>query len=266
MLPPSPSLDTSMTRRFLFSLLALLGEASTRRAPLTSAAFVPSQKHVGVAPSSLPKHTSYHSPQPINSSRKSPWSYLSLQNEDDVTITASTGNSEVEEDIKLPNTFFQRERPKDINSDTFGQLLPIAKAVDEATGGWGLSYAGGCLVVSCDLHPVTPRTTVGQAFLATNFCYAAGGLAITACSRLFPPFFTTFNRSALITGGVYMIQAGIDAVPVEALLTAGGSVICLSLCWVWEFGYPYIFWHSLWHILSALTGYLIGQEHISTLV
>ena len=63
-----------------------------------------------------------------------------------------------------------------------------------------------------------------------------------------------------------MIQAGIDAVPVEALLTAGGSVICLSLCWVWEFGYPYIFWHSLWHILSALTGYLIGQEHISTLV
>ena len=149
MLPPSPSLDTSMTRRFLFSLLALLGEASTRRAPLTSAAFVPSQKHVGVAPSSLPKHTSYHSPQPINSSRKSPWSYLSLQKEDDVTITASTGNSEVEEDIKLPNTFFQRERPKDINSDTFGQLLPIGKAVDEATGGWGLSYAGGCLVVSC---------------------------------------------------------------------------------------------------------------------
>eukprot|EP01082_Thalassiosira_pseudonana_P002498 g2256.t1 g2256 contig11:1030007-1031122(+) len=247
-----------MTRRFLFSLLALLGEASTRRAPLTS--------------------------------RKSPWSYLSLQNEDDVTITASTGNSEVEEDIKLPNTFFQRERPKDINSDTFGQLLPIAKAVDEATGGWGLSYA--------DLHPVTPRTTVGQAFLATNFCYAAGGLALGVQGEWFLGALTElagivsfwyhysqleFGKdrsevrlallidyftagSALITGGVYMIQAGIDAVPVEALLTAGGSVICLSLCWVWEFGYPYIFWHSLWHILSALTGYLIGQEHISTLV
>jgi hypothetical protein len=60
-----------------------------------------------------------------------------------------------------------------------------------------------------------------------------------------------------------MIQAGIDSVPFDAVLSAAGAVICLTLCWVWEFGYPYIFWHSLWHILSALTGYLIGREHIA---
>ena len=60
-----------------------------------------------------------------------------------------TDTNEVQ-DIKLPNIFTQHERPQDITSDSFGPLLPIAKAVDDATGGWGLSYA--------DLHPVTPRT------------------------------------------------------------------------------------------------------------
>lgn len=63
-----------------------------------------------------------------------------------------------------------------------------------------------------------------------------------------------------------MIQQGIDTVPLDAILAAGASIICLTLCWVWEFGYPYIFWHSLWHILSALTGYLVGREHIANVM
>lgn len=54
------------------------------------------------------------------------------------------------QDIQLPNIFTKHERPRDINTESFGPLLPIAKAVDDATGGWGLSYA--------DLHPATPRT------------------------------------------------------------------------------------------------------------
>jgi hypothetical protein len=54
------------------------------------------------------------------------------------------------QDIQLPNIFTKHERPQDINTESFGPLLPIAKAVDDATGGWGLSYA--------DLHPATPRT------------------------------------------------------------------------------------------------------------
>lgn len=52
--------------------------------------------------------------------------------------------------MQLPNIFTKHERPQDINTESFGPLLPIAKAVDDATGGWGLSYA--------DLHPATPRT------------------------------------------------------------------------------------------------------------
>lgn len=72
---------------------------------------------------------------------------LSLQENSSDVLTEETEA----EDLKLPETIFTRfERPKDINTQSFGPLLPIAKAVDDATGGWGLSYA--------DLHPATPRT------------------------------------------------------------------------------------------------------------
>lgn len=190
-------------------------------------------------------------------------------------------------DLEGDSSFKKYGRPRDINESSFGPLLPLAEAVDEATGGWGLSYA--------DLHPATPRTTVGQAFLATNFFYAAaglwlglngdwfyGGLTELAGIVSFVYHYTQLefgkNRSevrlallidyfcagsALITGGVYMLQAGITAVPVAALVSAALAAICLSLCWVWEFGYPYIFWHSLWHILSAYTGWLVGQDHLT---
>ena len=173
--------------------------------------------------------------------------------------------------------------------DTFGPLLPIAEAVDAATGGWGLSYA--------DLHPTTPQTAAGRAFLATNFFYAAagiwlmshgdwvyGGLTEIAGVVSFVYHYTQLefgkDRSevrlallidyvcagmALITGGVYMVQAGITHVPLEASASAVGAMVCLSLCWVWEFGYPYIFWHSLWHLLSAYTGYVVGLEHLSNI-
>ena len=69
---------------------------------------------------------------------------LSLQE----TTSASGGENEVA-GVKLEQ-IFKRERPEDINTGSFGPLLPIAKAVDDATGGWGLSYA--------DLHPTTPKT------------------------------------------------------------------------------------------------------------
>ena len=59
---------------------------------------------------------------------------------------------------------------RDLSGDYFGPLLPIAERIDSATGGWGLSYA--------DLHPETPQTPIGQAFLATNACYACGGLLL----------------------------------------------------------------------------------------
>ena len=153
------------------------------------------------------------------------------------------------------SSFKKYGRPTDITEDSFGVLLPIAEAVDEATDGWGLSYA--------DLHPATPKTPVGQAFLATNVFYLAGGLYLGIKGDFFFGGLTELagivsfvyhyaqldfgqNRSevrlallidyftagaTLLTGGVYMIQAGITHVPVEALFTAIGAIACLSLCW-----------------------------------
>lgn len=170
--------------------------------------------------------------------------------------------------------------------ENFGPLIPIAKKLDEATGDWALSYA--------DLHPSSPKTLEGQLFLATNALYAIVGMYLGAKGDFFfgaltelagiVSFWYHFTQLelgkdrmevrlalltdyftagiALITGVVYCIQMGITSVPFNALVTGILSAICLSLCWVWEFGIPYIFWHSLWHIFSACTGFLIGQAHL----
>lgn len=176
---------------------------------------------------------------------------------------------------------------RDLSEDYFGPLLPIAERIDSATGGWGLSYA--------DLHPETPQTPLGVAFLATNACYAFGGLVLGVQGEwtlglltemagivsfwyhysqlnfgqdrkevrlaLLIDYFTA--GTALLCGAVYMAQMGIDSVPFESLVWGGASVVCLTLCWVKEVGYWYLFWHSLWHIGSAYTGYLVGQNHIN---
>ena len=176
---------------------------------------------------------------------------------------------------------------RDLSGDYFGPLLPIAERIDSATGGWGLSYA--------DLHPETPQTPIGVAFLATNACYACGGLLLGIQGEwtlgllteiagvvsfwyhysqlnfgqdrsevrlaLLIDYFTA--GTALLCGAVYMAQMGISSVPFESLVWGGASVVCLTLCWVKEVGYWYLFWHSLWHIGSAYTGYLVGQDHLN---
>mmetsp|Transcript_1607 Transcript_1607/g.2374 ORF Transcript_1607/g.2374 Transcript_1607/m.2374 type:complete len:326 (+) Transcript_1607:136-1113(+) len=176
---------------------------------------------------------------------------------------------------------------RDLSQDGFGPLLPIAEKIDEATGGWGLGYA--------DLAPETPKTPLGIAFLATNGCYAFAGLALGVQGEFLLGTLTEIagavsfwyhysqlefgkDRSevrlalltdyitagaALITGGVYMANMGIQSVPFEAVVAGSLAVLFLSLSWVWEFGAPYLFWHSLWHVMSAYTGYIVGQAHIS---
>ena len=168
----------------------------------------------------------------------------------------------------------------------FGPLLPVATKIDDLTGGWGLSYA--------DLSPETPRTPLGASFLATNVCYAAAGLALASGGEyslglltevagavsfwyhwsqlqlgqdrrevrlsLLIDYFTA--GSALVCGGSYLARLGLDVLPDGALLCGGASVVCLALCWVREYDYWYLFWHSAWHIGSAYCAYLIGQANI----
>mmetsp|Transcript_25311 Transcript_25311/g.31189 ORF Transcript_25311/g.31189 Transcript_25311/m.31189 type:complete len:173 (+) Transcript_25311:393-911(+) len=166
-----------------------------------------------------------------------------------------------------------------------GLLAPLATKLDEATGEWALSYA--------DLSPATPTTPAGISFLLTNICYAFVGIKLGIQGDLFYgslveiagavsfwyhysqlefgqnrqevrlALFTDYLTAgaALVTGGIYMVQMGVTSVPIDALIVGAGAIVSLSLCWVWEFGYPYLVLHSIWHILSAYTGYLIGQAH-----
>lgn len=203
-------------------------------------------------------------------------------------VRCSSPNSNNEDDEKRIS--FQKDIAAKFQLDrdysNLGPLLPIAQKIDEATGDWALSYA--------DLHPSTPKSIEGQLFLATNALYAIVGIYLGARGDFFfgaltelagiVSFWYHFTQLelgkdrmevrlalltdyftagvALITGVVYCFQMGITAVPFDALVSGLLSAICLSLCWVWEFGIPYIFWHSLWHIFSAYTGFLIGQAHL----
>lgn len=184
---------------------------------------------------------------------------------------------------------FQGEFEEERSYDNFGILTPIAEKLDSVSGDWALSYA--------DLSPSTPQTMEGRAFLATNVAYAIAGAILGTQGDWFfaglielagaVSFWYHFNQlelgkdrsevrfalladyftagAALLTGIYYMADMGISSIPFNALLSGGGAIICLSLCWVWEFGYPYLFWHSLWHLGSAYTAYSIGQAHLDLL-
>jgi hypothetical protein len=181
-------------------------------------------------------------------------------------------------------------KSQDLSVEAFGPLLPLAERVDEWTGGWGLFYA--------DLSPETTTSPLGITFLLTNLAYALAGFLLTIRGEIVLGTMTEcagavsfwyhysqlkysgqeknvqvrlalltdyiFAGSALITGGLYALMLGPFSLPLGSLLSAVAAVLCLALSWKWEFGLPYILWHSLWHILSALTGYLIGQAYIDS--
>jgi len=194
--------------------------------------------------------------------------------------------SDDQEEPQLHNTDIQGRSNQDRSYENFGVLTPIAEILDNLSGDWALSYA--------DLSPSTPKTIEGQAFLATNVAYIVCGIIVGSQGdwffaglvelagivsfwyhfiqldfgkdryevrlALLTDYFTA--GAALLTGGYYMVDMGISSLPFDALLSGGLAIACLSLCWVWEFGYPYLFWHSLWHLGSAYTAYLIGQTHL----
>lgn len=265
----------------IFQLLSA-ASAANYHATTGFQSFAPSSRHLHRKLSLNQRRISSHYLSPCSSLYRTTAIEFSKQTPEEST------NYELSKEEKLKS--FQKdiqEKFKEERSyNTFGILSPIAKTLDEVSGDWALSYA--------DLRPATPRTIEGQAFLATNVGYAAAGLILGVQGDWFFAFLTELagivsfwyhysqlefgqNReevrlalltdyftagAALITGGFYMAEMGISGVPLDALITGAAAVVCLSLCWVWEFGYPYLFWHSLWHILSAYTGFLVGQAHI----
>jgi hypothetical protein len=161
-------------------------------------------------------------------------------------------------------------------------VAPVTNVIDESTGGWALGYA--------NLEPETESTTIGMSFLATNLAYGiAGSLLVTqgntflgaltelACIASFIYHFSQlkfgqegsrivrlallvdyfFALSAIAVGSYQLFFA--QSIPQEVLVGGGLAITSLGVCWIFEKGLTYIFFHSLWHLFSAYTGYTIGS-------
>jgi hypothetical protein len=76
---------------------------------------------------------------------------------------------------------------------------------------------------------------------------------------------------SILTAAVYVVSATVQLEPeqlsmVEQSVAVGLlGVFFLALSWRYEYGRPYIVFHSLWHLGSALSGYLIGAAHLQAL-
>lgn len=176
-----------------------------------------------------------------------------------------------------------------IMSQAENVIMPAADALDEATGGWALSYA--------DLHPENQSTPVGQAFLASNIAYAAAGTALSMQGDLFLGLlvelvsvasfayhYTQLDKSSktdtvrfalfidyvmaftsIFVGLGYMLMDG-HLPPIDGVISAalGMSFFFLGLT-VCADGMAYVVVHSLWHVFSAYCAYVIGNSHLTTM-
>lgn len=168
-------------------------------------------------------------------------------------------------------------------------LAPVSEVLQEKTGGWALSYA--------NLTPESEQTVVGQTFLATNVAYAVVGLVLSSQGETFLAFLLEmvsvasfayhyaqlaepYNRTqdstvklalmldyalafASIGLGLLYLLADQTLPPIEGIASSIIGIACLLACWKWERGLPYIGFHSLWHIFSALSAYYVGTTHLA---
>jgi hypothetical protein len=168
-------------------------------------------------------------------------------------------------------------------------LAPAADVLQEKTDGWALSYA--------DLTPESEQTPIGQAFLTTNIAYAMGGAFLGAqgesllafmlelvsvasfayhYTQLAAPYNRTqestvqlalmvdyiFAFTSIFLGLIYLLSDQ-TLPPIEGIASSTIGIACLLACWKWEKGMPYIYLHSLWHIFSAISAYIVGTSHLA---
>lgn len=169
---------------------------------------------------------------------------------------------------------------------------PVQEILDESSSGWALSYA--------DLKPDTSMTPAGQAFLATNLAYLLTGLGLQMAGEYTLGTFTdlcafasfmyhyqqlestsdeavriallldyVFAALAMGTASLYLLVSVffsnmvLDESLLVAMAVTASSLGFLCLSWKFEYGRPYMAWHSLWHLASAYSGFLIGNLHLT---
>ena len=188
-------------------------------------------------------------------------------------------------DIDIDNDDQMKERRT--SGGTRSATISLASSLDsfDSFGTWALSYA--------DLSPATETSPVGIVFLATNLAYAVAGAVAIANGKLFLGALTEMASVASFAYHYFQLQASSDssvdrtvklalfidyviaftgifmgdyilyqthAFPsVDIVLSVIAALSFLGFSWIWETGYIYIFNHSMWHLCSAYTAYLIGN-------
>lgn len=203
------------------------------------------------------------------------------------TILFATNNTESSTEESSSSSLTSEIEPE-LESTRVGRelLLPLAQVLEDSTDGWALEYA--------DLAPETETTPVGLGFLSTNLAYTLVGLLLVQSGNVLLGVLTELASVAsfayhfcqlklgknqplvrvallvdyvvatatLLAALVYIIQVGIENVPLEGIVASVLAVVFLFLSWVWEEGIPYVINHGLWHLLGAYAGLMIGQAQM----
>lgn len=201
-----------------------------------------------------------------------------------------TTNEGTSDDAITPdkNESLTSQLAPELERNKINLLIPLAQALEDSTGGWALSYA--------DLAPETDETPIGRGFLATNLAYTVCGLLLVQSGNVLLGVLTELASvasfayhfaqlklgknqplvrvallvdyvvaaSTLLAALVYIIQVGVQNVPLEGIIASILAVVFLFLSWVWEEGLPYVFNHGMWHLLGAYAGFMIGQGQSNT--
>lgn len=272
-----------VSRRFVYShgcLLALISCAKAFAPPATKASSsrqlsnelqLTNNKQSSTYPSFSSNHNKF-------TTALSSWPGKGDKNE-------SEGKREADSRLNLSGEASEATLFFGVSSNSVEEFVaPLSSVLDDQTGGWALSYA--------NLEPEDETTPVGLTFLATNIAYGVTGslllsngnvilgvLTELACVASFFYHYSQlkfgqegsrivrltllvdyfFALSAILVGSVQLILA--HQLPAEALCSGTLAVATLGACWVWEEGLTYIVFHSLWHLFSAYTGYIIGNTH-----
>jgi hypothetical protein len=188
---------------------------------------------------------------------------------------------------------------RDVVAATQSLAEPIQQVLDECTGGWALNYADltpespdtaigrgflltnvfylvAGLLLTYQGDPTLGFFTDLAAIASFNYHYTQlratsqkEGIKDLVRLSLFLDYMAA--SISILTAVVYVVSASLQLEPDQLIMVeqsvAVGMVglFFLVLSWKYEYGRPYIVFHSLWHLGSAVSGYLIGAAHLQAL-
>ena len=117
-------------------------------------------------------------------------------------------------------------------------------------------------VVSTSTSTTRSTTDVQTVQLALLTDYFVAGINIlTALGYAFYILWLNIT-GASANHGVPQVEPEVVDTIIQSIQCGAVAVAFLLLCWRYEQGRPYMIFHSVWHLLSAYAGYLVGTAFI----